>query len=62
MSEAQKRNFYGDDGRPSILAVIAMLRTLTGSEACAKELIDAADEVERTCAGAALTPMPEWVC
>ena len=62
MNETQTRAFYGECGRPSLYEVIANLRALTGSESCAKELIDAADEVERTCAGAALTPMPEWVC
>lgn len=61
MSE-QNSAFYGESSRPSLYEVIANLRALTGSEACARELIDAADEVERVCVGASLTPMPEWVC
>lgn len=61
MSEEQNRAFFGE-GRPSLYELMANLRALTGSGACAKELIDAADEVERICAGAAFSPMPEWVC
>jgi hypothetical protein len=61
MNETQNRAFYGESGRPSLYEVIANLRAIVGGD-CARELMDAADEVERTCAGAALTPMPEWVC
>jgi hypothetical protein len=63
MSERQQRAFYGDDGRPPLCAVVENLYALTGSEACAKELVEAADYVERVCGPtAALTAMPPWVC
>jgi hypothetical protein len=61
MSETQKRAFYGDDGRPTVLDVLATLGALTGSQACAVELERAANEVEAACPGAALTPMPAWI-
>lgn len=62
MSEAQKRNFYGDNGRPALCEVFETLRTLTGSDACASELIEAADYVEQLCGPEAmLMPMPEWI-
>ena len=60
MSEREQRFFYGEERVPMI-AVLMNLYQLTGSEECAKELVEAADEVERTCAGAALTAMPGWV-
>jgi|HubBroStandDraft_6_1064221.scaffolds.fasta_scaffold501168_1 hypothetical protein len=62
MSKEQQRAFYGDDdGRPHLSAVVSQLFALTGSEECAVELVEAADEVERVCAGAALTAMPHWI-
>jgi hypothetical protein len=63
MSERQNRAFYGEDGRPPLCAVMANLYELTGSEACARELVKAADYVEWVCGPtAALTAMPAWVC
>ncbi len=64
MSEFEKRNraFYGDDGLPPLYAVMANLYRLTGSDACASELVEAADYVERVCGPmAALTHMPAWI-
>ena len=62
MSEREQRAFFGEDGRPSLYEVIATLRALTGCDACANELVAAADEVERLCGpGAALTEMPHWI-
>lgn len=55
--------FYGDDGRPTVCAVLEFLRTLTGSDACAGELVEAADYTEWVCGPeAALMPMPPWAC
>jgi len=64
VSEQAKRNFYGDnDERPPLYKVLANLYALTGSEPCAKELIEAADYVEQICGpNAALTAMSAWVC
>ena len=62
MSERQKSAFYGDDSGPTVLDVVATLRTLTGSEVCARELEAAANEVEAACPHAPITPMPAWVC
>ena len=54
--------FYGEECRPSLYEVIAILSALTGSDACARELIMASDYVERVCGpGAALTEMPHWI-
>jgi hypothetical protein len=67
MNEARKSAFYGgdgddDDGRPTVFAVLTTLRTLTGSVACASELLAAADYVEALCGPeAALTQMPAWI-
>jgi hypothetical protein len=62
MSETEKRNFYGDNGRPAVCEILETLLTLTGSEACARELVEAADYTERTCGpDAMLMPMPEWI-
>jgi hypothetical protein len=62
MSEIEKRNFYGDTERPCVASVMASLCALTGSEACAKELIEAADYVQRVCGPEAMVmPMPEWI-
>jgi hypothetical protein len=49
MSNAQQRAFYGDDGTPYVYEIVARLCALTGSEECAVELVEAADEVERNC-------------
>ena len=49
MSDTQKKNFYGETGRPTVCEVLETLRTLTGSESCAKELVEAADYVESVC-------------
>jgi len=56
-----KAAFYGEDGRPSLFEVIANLRALTGCDRCASELVEAANEVEQRCAGAALMEMPHWI-
>lgn len=61
MSERAQKFFYGDESRLPLIAVLMNLYKLTGSEKCAEELVEAADEVERTCPGAALTAMPGWV-
>jgi len=61
MSEREKRSFYGDDERPSLNAVMVNLCALTGSEACAKELIEACDYVEAVCGSTMLMPMPDWI-
>jgi len=61
VSERAQKFFYGDEERPPLITVLLNLYNLTGSEACAKELVEAADEVERICAGAAMTAMPGWV-
>lgn len=59
MSEEQKSAFYGDTERPPLWAsAFSTLYAFTGSAECAVELIMAADEVERTCAGAAC---PSWL-
>lgn len=61
MSEREQRFFYGEERVP-LIAVLMNLYKLTGSEACASELVEAADYVERVCGPtAALTAMPEWV-
>jgi len=44
-----------------LVTLLMNLYKLTGSEECTRELVEAADEVERTCAGAALTAMPGWM-
>ena len=62
MSEREQAAFYGDDGRPFLSEMLATLTGLTGSEPCAVELVAAANEVEEFTKGAALTPMPEWIC
>lgn len=57
------RNFYGDS-EPTRSSVMTSLMDVTGSEECAKELIDAADYVEQLCgpqAVAMANPMPEWI-
>jgi hypothetical protein len=61
VSERAQQFFYGDEARLPLITVLMNLYKLTGSEECAKELVEAADEVERACAGAALTAMPGWV-
>jgi len=61
VSEREQKIFYGDQVRTPLVTLLMNLYKLTGSEECTKELVEAADEVERTCAGAALTAMPEWV-
>lgn len=61
MSEAQKRNFYGDFGRCAVCEILETLRTLTGSEECASELVEAADYVEHVCGSDMLMPMPAWI-
>jgi hypothetical protein len=61
MSERQSTAFYGEDGVSPLAAMLATLRILTGSESCAEELIQAANEVEAITAGAALTAMPHWI-
>jgi hypothetical protein len=64
MSEIEKRNrtFYGEDERPPLYAVLQNLYALTKDHDCARELVEASDYVEQVCDGAALTPMPKWVC
>jgi hypothetical protein len=61
VSDREQKIFYGDEGRVPLVTLLMNLYQLTGSEECAKELAEAADEVERSCAGAALTAMPGWV-
>ena len=61
MSETEQKLFFGDEDRTPLITMLLNLYQLTGSEECAKELAEAADEVERICAGAALTAMPGWV-
>jgi hypothetical protein len=56
--------FFGEektDLRPNMADVLATLSRLTGSTACAEELIEASDSVERGCPEASLMPMPEWI-
>lgn len=56
------RAFYGEDERLPFHAVLAKLCALTGSEACAKELIEACDYVEGVCGPEAMVmPMPDWI-
>jgi len=59
MNQTREVPYYGDDGR--LCEIFSTLLELMGSEPCAEELILAANEVETTCAGAALTPMPHWI-
>ena len=61
MSDEDKHNFYGDNERLPLCVVMANLCALTGSEDCAKELIEACDYVEATCGSTMLMPMPDWV-
>jgi hypothetical protein len=51
--------FYGEDG--SVCELLARLGDLSGSPECAQELLEAANEVEEKCAGAALMGMPHWI-
>jgi hypothetical protein len=53
--------FYGEEKEQTVTKILATLYDLTGSMDCAEELVNAADEVERTCAGAAITLMPPWI-
>jgi hypothetical protein len=65
MSERAKRAFYGGDGNPPILGVIASLRTLIGSDEWPQEIVQACDVnyFERVCgASVVLMKMPPWVC
>jgi len=59
--EREQKIFYADEGRVPLVTLLMNLYKLTGSEECTRELVEAADEVERTCAGAALTAMPGWM-
>lgn len=62
MSEQEKSAFYGYDDWPTVSEVMLQLFCVTGSEALAKELIEAADFVESLARpGMAFTAMPEWV-
>jgi hypothetical protein len=64
MRDPHNSAFYGesDDDRPPLCVVMANLCALTGSEACAQELIEACDYVERVCGPEAMVmPMPDWI-
>jgi hypothetical protein len=59
VSEQAKKVFYGE--RPPVYEVLMNLYQITGSESCAIELLEAADEVEQTCEGAAFpSSLPCW--
>ena len=53
--------FYGESMRPSVADVLATLCKLTGSDFCARELMEASDSVERECSQAFFMAMPEWI-
>ncbi len=60
MNQEQRDAFYGVS-RPTVRECMAKLLTATGSESCARELIEAADFVELACVGRAFSHMPEMV-
>jgi hypothetical protein len=63
MSERQNSAFYGEDGRPAILGVIASLRTLIGYDDWPNEIVDACAYILQVCKGPVnLMKMPPWVC
>jgi hypothetical protein len=49
------------DEEPTVTECLATIAAVTGSDLCARALVEAADEVERTCKNAAVpSALPCW--